>query len=375
MKKTIMILCVCLALLIVGCLSDDKLKIDLNYIPTALDDGWEISTPAAEGFNESAFMEAYELFFSEDDYVTGLSLLVIMNGKLVAEGYCRDRDDINVKRNMQSATKSITSLVYGIARDQGYFSSHDQTLYEIIPEEFDSNITKRDITLQHLMTMRSGLAFDNDDFAEELHIEDRTNQLEYIIAKPLFADPGSQYWYRDCDPQLLGGAIYKQTGLTLEQIAAANLFAPLGITDYYWQENPDEQSWAAQALFMKPRDMAKIGKLVLNNGEWEGTQIISEAWIEESTSFQIEFDVPGEDLSGIVFPDFGFFWWIYDTDYSNLPQVEAFAAIGAGGQFIFVLPDENLIIVMTSEPYTDGEFSLQRDFYQLAEMIINSIEI
>ena len=113
---------------------------------------------------------------------------------------------------------------------------------------------------------------------------------------------------------------------------------------------------------------------MLSNGEWEGEQLISEVWISESTSFQTEFDVPGEDLSGIILPDLGFFWWIYDTDYPHLPQIEAFAAVGAGGQYIFVLPDEDLIIVMTSEPYVDGEISLERAFFPLAEMIINSIE-
>ena len=161
-----------------GCIEDGELKIDLNIEPATLNDGLEISTPVDEGIDESALQEAYDLFFSEDEYVTGLSLLVLRNDKLVAEGYCRDINDRDVKRNLQSATKSFTSLVFGIAMDMGYFDSLDVKLYDIIPEAFDSDVKKQDITLHHLMTMRSGLAFDNEDFAEELHIEDQKNQMK-----------------------------------------------------------------------------------------------------------------------------------------------------------------------------------------------------
>ncbi|MBC8436253.1 MAG: serine hydrolase [Bacteroidetes bacterium] len=185
-------------------------------------------------------------------------------------------------RNMQSSTKSVTSLVFGIARDMGYFNSLDQKLYDIIPEEFDANLNKRDITLRHLMTMKSGLEFNNDDFATELHMKEPKNQLKYILAKSLYANPGALWWYRDCDPQLLGGAILKKSGMLLEEIADEKLFGPIGITDYYWEKNADGHNWAAQALFMRPRDMARIGKLVLNKGMWNGQQLVSEEWIEQS---------------------------------------------------------------------------------------------
>jgi CubicO group peptidase (beta-lactamase class C family) len=356
----IIVSCFLIALWMGGCVSDSELKIDLNIEPAALNDGWEVSTPGDEGFDEVALQEAYELFFSENVYITGISLLVVRNSRLVTEGYCRDIEDRDVKRNIQSATKSFTSLVFGIARDMGYFDSLDQKLYDIIPEAFDTNLKKREITLRHLMTMKSGLDFDNDALAKELHIDERKNQMKYILAKPLFADPGTEYYYRDCDPQLLGGAIWTRSGMTLEEIADEKLFGPMGISDYYWEKNEDGHNWAAQALYMRPRDMAKIGILVLNQGDWEGQQLVSEEWIEQSTSFQTE-------------PDYGFYWWIYEPDYPALPEIRAISAVGAGGQYIFIVPDEDLIIVMTSEPYTDGEASLEGAFFPLAQMIINSI--
>ena len=345
----------------------------MNINPVELSDGLNISNPADEGFDESALKEAYDLFFSEDEFITGISLLVLRNDKLVAEGYCRDPKDRDVKRNIQSATKSFTSLVFGIAMEMGYFDSLDMKLYDIIPEAFDSDIKKQDITLRHLMTMRSGLAFDNEDFAQELHIEDQENQMTHILAKPLFADPGTRYWYRDCDPQLLSGAILKQTGKTLEEIADENLFEPMGITDYFWEKNIDGHNWAAQALFMCPRDMAKIGLMVLNGGAWEGQQLVPQAWITESTSFQVRYDIPDHDFGSHIPPGFGFFWWVYEPDYDRLPNIQAFSAVGSGGQYIFMVPEEDLIIIMTSEPYVDGSVNLERAFFTLAEMIINSI--
>lgn len=351
-------------LLINGCLKDSKLKIELNMQPAVLNDGWEISTPAKEGFNKTKLQEVYKLFFSEDEYVTGISLLVVRNGKLVTEGYCRNIRDRDVTRNIQSSTKSVTSLVFGIARDMGYFNSLDQKLYDIIPEEFDANLNKRDITLRHLMTMKSGLEFNNDDFATELHMKEPKNQLKYILAKSLYANPGALWWYRDCDPQLLGGAILKKSGMLLEEIADEKLFGPIGITDYYWEKNADGHNWAAQALFMRSRDMARIGKLVLNMGMWNGQQLVSEEWIEQSTSVQTEFPDPG----------FGYYWWIYQADYPHLPEVRAIQAEGSGGQMICIVPEKDLIIVMTSEPYTDGQTSLEGEFFFLAKMIINAIE-
>lgn len=355
--------CFIILFLVEGCLKDEQIKIDLNLKPATLNDGWEISTPVEEGFDDIELAEAYNLFFSENDYVTGISLLIVRNNKLIAEGYSRDMEDREVKRNIQSATKSFTSLVFGIATDMGYFSSLDQKLYDIMPDAFDSNLGKRDITLRHLMTMKSGLDFSNDAFAEELHIDDPQNQMKYILAKPLFAHPGTEYRYRDCDPQLLGGAIWKLTGMTLEEIAEKQLFSPMGITDYFWEKNVDGHNWAAHALYMKPRDMAKIGKLVLNHGNWQDQQLVSKGWIELSTSIHSEFSNPG----------FGYYWWIYKPTYPRLPKISAIAAEGSGGQIIFVVPEKSTIIVMTSEPYTDGSTSLEWAFFSLAELIINSI--
>lgn len=356
--------CFLVTLCVGGCVPDSELKTSLNMESIPLNDGWIISTPATEGFDEVALEGIYEQLFSEDEYVTAISLLIVRNDKLVAEGYFRSLDDIHIKHQIQSVTKSFTSLVFGIAWDLGYFNDLDQKLYDIIPEAFDGDLRKREITLRHLLTMRADLIFWSDEFALELQMNDQKNVMKYILAKPLFAAPGTMFNYRDCDPQLLGGAVSVQTGLTLDEIAEERLFVPMGITDYYWERNADDDNWASQALYMRPRDLAKIGKLVLNKGSWEGEQLISEEWIEQSTSIQTpQYDGQPEDGTD---PFYGFYWWVY-------PHMGAFTALGAGGQFIFVVPLKSLVIVMTSEPYVEDEFSLESDFFNLASMIINSI--
>ncbi|UCH63144.1 MAG: serine hydrolase [Fidelibacterota bacterium] len=363
-RRQIITACFLLMFCVAGCVPDNDLKTSFNMEPASLNDGWSTSTPAAEGLDKVALQEVYERLFSEDEYITAISLLVVRNGKLVAEGYFRSLDDRHTKRQIQSVTKSITSLVFGIAWEMEYFDDLDQRLYDIVPEAFDDDLRKREITLRHLLTMRACLKFWSDEFAQEMQMNDQKNVMKYILAKPLFADPGTLFNYRDCDPQLLGGAVSVKTDMTLEEIAKDRLFSPMGIVDYYWEKNADGDNWAAQALYMRSRDLAKIGKLVMNRGNWQGEQLISEDWIEQATSIQTpQYDGQPEDGTD---PFYGFYWWIY-------PHMGAFTALGAGGQYIFIIPDKNLVIVMTSEPYVEDKLSLESDFFDLALMIIDSI--
>jgi CubicO group peptidase (beta-lactamase class C family) len=243
-----------------------------------------------------------------------------------------------------------------------YFSSLDQKLYDIVPCAFDNDMRKHEITLRHLLTMNSGLDFNNEDFAYELFMNNQKNVMKYILAKPLFAVPGQVYNYRDCDPQLLSGAIHTLTGMTLDEMAERKLFSPMRITDYYWERNEDGDSWASEALFMRPRDMAKISQLVLNKGKWNGVQLVSEAWIEQSTSTQ---STPNASQPDNVEITFGYYWRIQ-------PQHVAIEANGAGGQQILIIPAKNLVIVFTCEPYVDGKYSLASALYTISQAIVNS---
>lgn len=346
-----------------GCVKDEELKSEFNIEALNIGDGWQVSSLTDEGFNEATFRAAVMPLFDENNYITVTSMVVVRNGKLVAEAYMRDFQGRLQKRQIQSVTKCITSLVFGIALEDNYFSDLDQKLYSIIPEAFDADARKREITLRHLLTMNSGLKFNNEEIAEELFMKNPKNVNKYILAKPLFALPGSGFNYRDCDPQLLSGAIHKQTGLPLDSIANRYLFKPLGITDYYWERNVDGDSWASEALFMRPRDLAKIGQLVLNKGSWNGEQLISEGWITESTSTQSDPNAGQPPDKKVTF---GYYWRIQ-------PNGVAIEANGAGGQQILIVPEKNLVIVYTCEPYVQGQYSLATTLYTITNAILNSL--
>jgi CubicO group peptidase (beta-lactamase class C family) len=161
----------------------------------------------------------------------------------------------------------------------------------------------------------------------------------------------------------LSGAIHKQTGITLDEFAGIRLFDPMGIEDYYWERNEDGDSWASEALFMRPRDLAKIGQLVLNQGMWNGEQLVSQEWIEQSTSTQ---STPNSSQPDNIEITFGYYWRLQ-------PNRVAIEANGAGGQQILIIPDENLVIVFTCEPDVDGEYSLAAANYKISQAIVNSI--
>jgi CubicO group peptidase (beta-lactamase class C family) len=329
-----------LNLILGGCIHDGRLKIPYNDVPRRLDDGWPIAAPDSLGMDRTMLRRAYELFFSEHDFVPARSLLVVRRGSIVAEGYCRDLDDISRIGALMSATKSVTSLLTGIGVDAGLVL--DRPLYDIIPDKFDADPAKRRITLRHLLTMRSGLDFSNDDFSLEMDHDVHGDGVAHILRKPLLHEPGTNYNYQDCDPHLMSAALQQLAGMNLERFAKKHLFSALGISNYLWLQHHDGTTYGGYGLYLTPRDMARIGKLVLQKGQWEGRRIISEEWITRSTSRQTEMD---EENTRLGF-DYGFYWW-------RVPELSAFTAYGHGGQYIFVAPAKELVIVLTAEPDTD----------------------
>lgn len=326
------------------CAPDAPYKFANSPLPEQLNDGWEIATPGEVGIDQAALNKVYSDFVSENMYYNAVSLLIIKNGKLVFETYCRDISDRDRYAHIQSATKSITSLAFGKALSEGYIDSLDQRLYSIIPDKFPADASKQTITLRHLLTMTSGIEFDNDDFSVELYVDRPLDPIAYILKKPLYAEPGTRFYYRDCDPHLISYVIQRVTGVSEEQWVKSRIFEPLGITEYYWDKDHTGVTMGAHGLFLRPRDLAKIGQLVLDHGRWQSAQVIDSAWVAEATQFQTSTDWRTEPH---VY-DYGFYWWI-------VPRRQAFTASGHGGNFVFILPQKGMIIVMTSLPDVDNE--------------------
>ncbi|HWZ92208.1 MAG TPA: serine hydrolase [Polyangiaceae bacterium] len=330
--------------LLPGCLFDEPLKHDLGVVPQPLDDGWEIATPESVGLSSDSLARIHEVLLSEDRFVGSLGMLVIKDGKLVWETYLRSLADRDHYHHLQSATKSVTALVFGIARDRGYFPTLSQGIVDLFPEELVGlDPLKGTISLQQLLTMTSGIAFDNLDFDLEMYTFHHADPLRYILEKPLYAAPGVRYYYRNADPQLISYALQRRTGTSESALAASWLFSQLGISDWYWQADSDDGvTIAGNSLHLKPRDFAKIGQLVLNQGQWAGRTVVSKDWVEQMTQSQIQSDF--HDANGLPIP-YGYYWYV-------LPN--GFAAWGNGGQYLLVDPAKQLVIVHIALPDTAG---------------------
>lgn len=325
-----------------GCLFDGKLKHDNGVVPEQLDDGWEIDTPESVDLSPAILRRIHRQLLDEDHHRSALSLLVVKDGKLVFETYLRKSSDRDTPWPIQSVTKSVTSTLVGIARDQGDVSSLDQTLGEIFPAELaDLGARKRSITLRDLLTMTSGIAFDNDDFYVEMWTEGDvpTERVRYMLSKPMYAKPGAEFYYRDVDPQLVSHALSKLTGKSQLALARKTLFAKLGIDEFYWEEGPDGVTMGPAGLLLTARELCKLGQLMLDRGLWKGERVVSEEWVSEATLGHVDTKAPFE---GGVHP-YGYYWWI-------VPGF-GYAAWGHGGQYVFVVPERNMVLVQTSFPY------------------------
>jgi CubicO group peptidase (beta-lactamase class C family) len=319
-----------------GCLADEPLKLPLDITPRQVAGDWPTSTPEAQGINAALLGQAFAQFGSEDRFRNGRSLLVIRNGTLVAEAYVRDERDLASPHHVKSVTKSVTSLLVGIARDQGHFPDLRAPLQDVLPRELRFDDSKRAITLEHALTMRSGIDWTNDVHTGELMTRRPHSSLQFVLDRPQRAAPGARFHYHDGDPHLVGAAIQTVTGEDLLSFARRHLFEPIGIRDARWERHRDGMYYAAYGLWLRPRDMARIGQLVLQNGVWDGKRVVTEQWLRTST----------QPLVGTPASPYGIYWWIR-------PGLRAIVASGHGGQYIYVMPDRALVIVMTAEPYAE----------------------
>jgi len=168
-------------------------------------------------------------------------------------------------------------------------------------------------------------------------------------------------YYRDADPQLVSYVVQRLSGMTQENLLKENLFAPLGIRDYYWEPLHDGTTSGAHSLYMRPRDMLRVGQMLLDHGRFGGAQIIDSSWIAESTRPQVQ-----NEWEGIIW-EYGYYWWV-------LPEYGAFTAAGHGGQFILVVPHQRMVVVMISMPdASDSVGTSLKRFIELIRPILKKV--
>jgi CubicO group peptidase (beta-lactamase class C family) len=178
-----------------------------------------------------------------------------------------------------------------------------------------------------------------------------------MLSRPVVHAPGSVYNYDNGLPALMGNLVARATGEPFERFAERTLFGPLGVTNYRWTLMPDGTPLAAGGFFLRPRDMAKIGLLMLNQGRWQGRQIVSSKWVTESTQQQSAPD---------QYP-YGYYWHLTNGKHRHVKNVDGYMALGQGGQIIAVFPALDLVVVTTSQNWsmpglTAMPYSLFDDF-------------
>ena len=301
-----------------------------DYWPT---DGWRSASPESQGMDSEMLLDLLESIWSNKFGINGL--LIIRNGYIVLEanGYAYDATD---KRNIYSCSKSVSSALIGIALDQGHIDSVHQAILEFFPEITGptNGDRKRDISLEHLLTMSTGLEC-KDSYLYAWHglkqMEARSDWVKYFLDLPLVEEPGTRFEYCNGASFLLSAIVQQQTQMNTLEFARQNLFEPLGITDVRWPTNPQGITLGYSQLHLQPRDMAKIGYLYLHQGNWDNKQIIASQWIRESTRKHVE---------ATWVADYGYQWWVIN------PGV--FTALGHEGQYIIVVPEKNIVVVCTS---------------------------
>ncbi|MDR1155484.1 MAG: beta-lactamase family protein [Bacteroidales bacterium] len=333
-----------------SCLKEDSLKLPFTtYIPVNLNDGWELSTPAQEGVNEAELQKIYRFYHESSDLWQVRSLLVFRNNKLIAESYTKNPDERSRPVPVWSCTKQIMGILTGIAVEQGFIDDIHDHIQKYLPEEISRHPDKGSITIQNLLQMQSGIAFSNDGFngeSNKLLKEAPSGSLDFILGLPAFSRQGEQFHYNDGDPHIISAILQQQTGKTTGDWAKEVLFSKLGMKNYDWAVYKDGITMGGFGIMATPREMARIGSLALNRGNWNGRRIINPAWIDEMTSVKVPKEKVNTDAVS-----FGYQWWVDESR-------DIFFMWGKGGQFVIVKPGKNLIMATTADPNDGNAFEL-----------------
>ena len=333
-------------------------------IPLARDDGWPVASIVEDNLiDRAALCRMVDRLASSAANVH--SVLIARGGKLVFERYFTGSDEIpgrfygrrvenvtfdaDTLHDMKSVSKSVASLVIGIAIDRGLIRSVNEPIFSFFPELEDLRSPEKDrIQLFHALSMSMGLAWveatpaTGDDNNDEARMNRSRDACRYVLGLATTAPAGQEFFYNTGALALVSAIVRKATGRPLDEFAREALFEPLGITAVEWERRKEDAD-AGGGLRLGSRDMAKIGQLVLAGGRWNGRQIVSREWIETSTAPKIK-TTDGQS--------YGYLWWLGRAAL-NGREVQWVGALGRGGQSIRIVPELDLVVVVTAGYYQD----------------------
>jgi CubicO group peptidase (beta-lactamase class C family) len=316
-----------------------------DYWPTTT---WRTLPPEQLGMNGQTLEELRQHVARRLPHIR--SVLIVRRGYIVFEDYSRGltADDLH---EVASITKSVTSATVGLALADGSLRSVDQSVLSFFPDQAQrlQAAAYADVTLRHLLTLTTGLRWREDHFRDWLEAD---NQIEFALSLPSGGKPGQRFDYNTPSTHLLSAIVQRATGKTLAMYSKDALFAPLGISRFRWRADRQGHSLGGVGLELRSRDLAKLGLLYVSGGIWENRQLLPKAWIQVSTVPHSKGGPP-EDAA------YGFLWWIAEIRGRSM-----FFAGGFGGQYLAVVPQDDIVIVITSNlqaPHRENR-SLIADF-------------
>ena len=322
---------------------------------------WQVVEPNTVGLDRAPLDKLVERVSAHPE-INIHSILVVKDGKLALEEYFSGADqdwgrdlgtvkfDFNTRHDLRSVSKSVTSALVGIAIDEGRLPSIDTTIPELFPEYVDHIApNKRELTLKHLLTMTAGLSwFEPSDYTnqgnDEIRMINSPDPVAFVLERSFANKPGDQFQYNGGLPTLLGYLLEQAYGKPGDEIAKEKLFEPLGIDEFDFRANSNGLLAYASGMRLTPRDMARIGLLYLNGGEWGGRQLLPRKWVADSVTPHIESTWTA---------GYGYQWWINRFDGPDASMWVP-SAVGNGGQRIFILEPLGMVVVITAGNYNMG---------------------
>jgi CubicO group peptidase (beta-lactamase class C family) len=327
--------------------------------PLAEDDGWPTASASEVGMDPTLLQAGVENILRSDPTLDSgpriHSLLVARHGKLVLEEYFYGATGSR-PHDLRSASKSLTSLMAGIAMDHGAAFTMATHVLDLFPEEEDGPVDPRKtrITVGQLLSHTSGLACDDNDESSPGNEDTMQSQsrdwYRYALSLPVIHDPGSTYSYCSAGINLVGGVIARTAESWLPDFFQRFVAAPMGIERYGINLMPTGEAYAAGGMYLRSRDLLKVGQVMLDGGVWRGRRIVSEGWVDDSTAPRIE--VPGSGSDG--------YGWHRHRLRAGDRTFDEIEASGNGGQFLIVVPQLDLAVVITAGNY--GQYPVWRNF-------------
>jgi CubicO group peptidase (beta-lactamase class C family) len=336
-------------------------------IPDEIGDGWTPSSPATVGMSVDPLrrmMDSIRAGVYEEVH----SIVIIKDDRLVFEEYFSGHDfgyfnpnwhgayrrfDRNTRHNTHSATKSVISALVGLAIDRGLVEDEGEEAFPYFPD-YASHATggKETITIQDMLTMRSGLEWHEWDApvgGGQNSIDAfnaSSDPIGYVLSRPLVHPPGTRFNYSGGTVNVLCHLVARAAGVTVDSFADTHLFGPMGVTNYNFPHHYTGLTVCHGDIYITPRDMAKFGSVYLNGGLWQGERILSEEWIQRSVIPWVSV----RDWNLGWAEDYGYLWWIRTYRVGG-SDYRSFKALGWGGQEIWVLPDPEMVVVFTGANY------------------------